>query len=111
MHDMDLDQQIQMEHLMLLERDCRVCGKKKILLDDFYRCRKDPTKLSSYSYECKECTKSRVASNCKIGTCVICGTKDARLTGDICKHCNRGLTEFGNNVDMLRKAVLYLEQR
>ena len=52
MHDMDLDQKIQMEHLMLLERDCRVCGKKKILLDDFYRCRRDPRKLSSYSYEC-----------------------------------------------------------
>jgi hypothetical protein len=58
---MDLDKQINLGHLLLTDRRCRVCGEVKNLIDGFYRTRKDrgPV-LSSYSYECKECTVKRV---------------------------------------------------
>tara|TARA_R100000908_G_C3608239_1_gene59816 strand:- start:65 stop:286 length:222 start_codon:yes stop_codon:yes gene_type:complete len=58
---MDFDDQVELEHLLFLERKCRVCGKIKSLLDDFYLTRKDRGTLpSAYSYECKECTINRV---------------------------------------------------
>ena len=58
---MDIDKQINLGHLLLTDRKCRVCGEIKNLIDGFYRTRKDrgPV-LSSYSYECKECTVKRV---------------------------------------------------
>ena len=57
---MDFDDQVELEHLLFLDRKCRVCGKVKNLIDDFYKTRKDRTLASSYSYECKDCTKKRV---------------------------------------------------
>ena len=58
---MDLDDQLQLGHLLLFERKCRVCGITKNLVDGFYRTRKDRGPVaSSYSYECKDCTKKRV---------------------------------------------------
>jgi len=65
---MDLDKQIRLGHLLLSDRKCRVCGKEKNLIDEFYRTRKDRGPVaSSYSYECKECTVKRVSKlkNCK----------------------------------------------
>ena len=60
---MDFDDQVELEHLLFLDRKCRVCGKVKNLIDDFYKTRKDRTLASSYSYECKERTKKRVNKN------------------------------------------------
>ena len=60
---MDFDDQVELEHLLFLDRKCRVCGKIKNLIDDFYKTRKDRTLASSYSYECKECTIKRVNKN------------------------------------------------
>ena len=57
---MDLDEQIKLGHLLLEERKCRVCGKQKNLLNGYYRVRKNMNLLSSYSYECKECTIKRI---------------------------------------------------
>jgi len=58
---MDLDDQIDLEHILFFDRKCRVCGKIKNLIDDFYLTRKGRGALpSSYSYECKDCTKKRV---------------------------------------------------
>jgi hypothetical protein len=58
---MDLDGQLKFGHLLLHERKCRVCGDRKNLIEGFYRTRKDRGAVaSSYSYECKECTKKRV---------------------------------------------------
>jgi uncharacterized protein YlaI len=57
---MSFDDEIELEHLLFLERKCRVCGKVKNLLNDFYKTRRDRTLASSYSYECKDCTKKRV---------------------------------------------------
>tara|TARA_B100000073_G_scaffold25665_2_gene19945 strand:- start:1559 stop:1786 length:228 start_codon:yes stop_codon:yes gene_type:complete len=62
---MDFDDQVELEHLLFLERKCRSCGKVKNLLDDFYKTRKDRTLASSYSYECKECTIKRILVNKK----------------------------------------------
>ena len=58
---MDLDGQLKFGHLLLNERRCRICGERKNLIEGFYRTRKDRGAVaSSYSYECKECTKKRV---------------------------------------------------
>ena len=57
---MELDKQIQLGHLLLEERVCRVCKERKNLLNGFYRIRKNMNLLSSYSYECKECTVKRI---------------------------------------------------
>ena len=62
---MSFDDEIELEHLLFLERKCRVCGKVKNLLNDFYKTRKDRTLASSYSYECKVCTVDRVKSTKK----------------------------------------------
>ena len=63
---MDLDKQINLGHLLLTDRKCRVCGETKNLIDGFYRTRKDRgAVLSSYSYECKECTVKRVTRSKK----------------------------------------------
>ena len=64
---MNLDKQIQLEHLLFFDRNCRVCGKVKSLIDDFYLTRKNKsTFASAYSYECKECTVKRITKNRKL---------------------------------------------
>ena len=62
---MDLDDQVELEHLLFTERKCRSCGVVKTLMDDFYLTRKNRTTLSSYSYECKECTVKRITERRK----------------------------------------------
>ena len=37
-----------------------MCGKQKNLLNGYYRVRKNMNLLSSYSYECKDCTIKRI---------------------------------------------------
>ena len=64
--DLDIDKQINLGHLLLVDRKCRVCGEVKNLIDGFYRTRKDRGPVaSSYSYECKECTVSRITESKK----------------------------------------------
>jgi hypothetical protein len=64
---MDLDDQVDLEHLLFLERKCRSCGQIKNLLDDFYLSYRDRGSLpSSYSYECKECTVDRIKKSRKL---------------------------------------------
>ena len=63
---MDLDGQIKLGHLLLQDRTCRRCGLSKNLIDGFYRTRKDRgAVISSYSYECKDCTIKRILTNKK----------------------------------------------
>ena len=58
---MDIDEEFSLSHLLLHERTCRVCGVEKNLVDNFYRTRKDRGPVSSsYSYECKDCTKKEL---------------------------------------------------
>jgi hypothetical protein len=64
--DFDIDDQINTQHLLFLERTCRICSETKSLIDDFYLTRKGRGAFpSAYAYECKECTKKRVISNRK----------------------------------------------
>ena len=66
---MEIDKQINLGHLLLVDRKCRVCGEIKNLIDGFYRTRKNRGPVSSsYSYECKECTKKRVLKSKKKGS-------------------------------------------
>jgi predicted nucleic acid-binding Zn ribbon protein len=59
---MDLDDQLELEHLLFFDRKCRKCGQIKTLMNDFYLTRKNKSSIaSSYSYECKECTIKRVS--------------------------------------------------
>ena len=63
---MDLDGQIKLGHLLLQDRKCRSCGEVKNLIESFYRTRKDRGPVvSSYSYECKECTIKRITDTRK----------------------------------------------
>ena len=62
---MDLDEQLKLGHLLLEERICRVCGERKNLLQSFYRVQKNVKLISSYSYECKECTIKRIVKSRK----------------------------------------------
>ena len=86
---MELDDQLQLGHLLLLERECRVCREEKNLLESYYRTRKNASLASSYSYECKECTVKRILErrkNCvrfseyskilaeQSNSCAICGS-------------------------------------
>ena len=64
---MELDDQLELGHLLLENRTCRVCGKEKNLIDGYYRTRKNVKLLSSYSYECKECTIKRICKSRKKG--------------------------------------------
>jgi len=58
---MDLEDHLNFNHLFLCERKCRDCGQTKNLIGEFYRTRKDRGFVSSsFSYECKECTKKRI---------------------------------------------------
>jgi len=64
---MDLDKELNLEHLLFYERKCRTCGEKKDLVSDFYLIRKGKGTLpSAYSYECKECIIKRVVENRQI---------------------------------------------
>jgi len=64
---MELDSQINLGHLLLVDRKCRVCGEVKNLVDGFYRTRKNRGAVaSSYSYECKECTVKRILDQRKL---------------------------------------------
>lgn len=61
---MDLFRQINLEHLLFVDRECRICGQTKNLLEDFYLTRKDRGSYpSAYSYECKECTIKRIITS------------------------------------------------
>ena len=110
----DLDGQLKTEHLFMENRVCRVCGIEKSLLADFYRCRKDATLISSYSYECKSCAKRRVLGNYHntlIGTCVICKSDNVKLQIDTCSKCSRVLKMVDNNLQTLGNMIEYLNDK
>ena len=61
---MELDKQIKLGHLLLVDRECRVCGETKNLIEGFYRTRKNRGAVaSSYAYECKLCTIKRIIAS------------------------------------------------
>ena len=58
---MDIGDQFSLEHLLFKERTCRSCSKVKNLIEDFYMTRRQKRGLpSAYSYECKDCTITRI---------------------------------------------------
>ena len=62
---MEFDEQLELGHFTLSERQCRVCGQMKDLIDGYYLIRKNKSIKSSYSYECKVCTIKRVKNKKK----------------------------------------------
>ena len=73
---MDLDEQLKLGHLLLEERPCRVCGERKNLLQSYYRVHKNVKLVSSYSYECKECTIKRIVKTRKQSPPIVEGYPD-----------------------------------
>ena len=58
---MKLEDSFELEHLLFQQRTCKVCGKTKELITDFYKTRKDRGNVpSAYAYECKRCSIKRV---------------------------------------------------
>lgn len=63
---MNFEEELELDNLIFKERKCRTCKIKKDLLNDFYLSRKNRKGFpSAYSYECKECTISRIINNRK----------------------------------------------
>jgi|TARA_B100000035_G_scaffold241018_1_gene209399 uncharacterized protein YlaI len=63
---MELDQEFGLEHLLFVQRKCKICGEIKTLTDDFYKTRKDRGNTpGAYAYECKGCYIWRVKRNKK----------------------------------------------
>ena len=63
---MNLEEELELEHLLLEDRRCRICLVTKNLLSDFYKTRKDRGNYpSALAYECKECTVNRITSKRK----------------------------------------------
>ena len=63
---MDIGDQFSLEHLLFKERTCRSCSKVKNLIEDFYMTRRQKRGLpSAYSYECKDCTITRIVKTRK----------------------------------------------
>jgi hypothetical protein len=127
---MNIDEQITTEHLLLKERVCRVCGKEKSLLADFHRCGRNSTLLSSYAYECKDCSRKRAIESYwkkkkyslvrkKDKFCVICGTtipggrfnKFTMRNDDLlCTNCDKVLKLAGNDIQTLESMIEYLHK-
>jgi hypothetical protein len=62
----NFEDQMELEHILFFDRKCRVCGKVKNLIDDFYLTRKNKSVFpSAYSYECKNCTVKRIKKSRK----------------------------------------------
>ena len=52
MMEFDFEDQMELEHILFFDRKCRVCGKVKNLMNDFYLTRKKKGAFpSAYSYE------------------------------------------------------------
>ena len=63
----DFSPDLDLEHLLFVDRRCRKCLRTMTLLDNFYKTRKDRGENpSAYSYVCKECTIRRVTRQRKL---------------------------------------------
>ena len=112
---MDIEENFSLEHLIFFTRRCRSCKKEKDLLTDFYQTRKDRGAFpSSYSYECKTCTRDRIKEKnrkkYRLGKCEICKKTNTKLTTDICQDCNKFLNQYNYDVDTMKNFVLYLSK-
>lgn len=59
---MDFGDELELEHFLFVDRQCRTCLRTLSLVDNFYKTRKDRgTYPSAYSYECKYCTIKRIS--------------------------------------------------
>jgi hypothetical protein len=114
---MDISEHFTTSDLLLETRECRVCGKTKNLLDEFYKSRKNPALASSYSYECKVCTLKRVNNYNKTvkkkkytkGECIICKEYSAKIVDDKCKKCNTALESINYDRQIVKSMLQYLE--
>ena len=93
---MELDEQLQLAHLLLQERKCRVCGVEKNLIDGYYKTRKNVRLASSYSYECKDCTVKRTTAYNKRNSSSVKSQYLKRNYGLTFEEFDAMLTQQGN---------------
>ena len=58
---MNFEDELDLEHFLFVDRQCRKCLRTLSLIDNFYKTRKDRgSNPSAYSYVCKQCTIKRI---------------------------------------------------
>lgn len=63
---MDFEDELDLEHFLFVDRQCRKCLRTLSLMDNFYKTRKDRgSNPSAYSYVCKQCTIKRITKSRK----------------------------------------------
>ena len=109
---------------------CPACGIEKSA-DEFYKSRGAVGGLFSY---CKDCDRHRIRLlrygltreqyeemvEAQQGCCALCGREEELVVDHshasgavralLCGHCNRGIGHFFDSTDLLRQAIIYLEQ-
>ena len=61
---MDFGDELDLEHFLFVDRQCRKCLRTLGLIDNFYKTRKDRgSNPSAYSYVCKQCTIKRITKS------------------------------------------------
>jgi len=61
---MDFEDELDLEHFLFVDRQCRKCLRTLSLMDNFYKTRKDRgSNPSAYSYVCKQCTIKRITKS------------------------------------------------
>lgn len=61
---MDFEDELDLEHFLFVDRQCRKCLRTLSLIDNFYKTRKDRgSNPSAYSYVCKQCTIKRITKS------------------------------------------------
>ena len=110
-------------------RVCTKCGEEKDT-KDFHVPYYKKNNEKGYSYTCKSCKKHQIQQVKKLRgihpqpesmCCDLCGQNKDKLhldhdhitdtfRGYLCVNCNHGLGKFHDNVEVLKKAISYLEK-
>lgn len=115
-----------------MKRKCSTCGKEKELNADNFRPKLDRPGKSRLSYSCRPCQQKRQRNMRQIkksivftklseqlgSLCPICGSpataidhnhQTNKIRGLLCMSCNTGLGCFADNIDNLRRAIVYIK--
>jgi Recombination endonuclease VII len=80
-------------------------ARAKYLLDNFKLTIESWTKIHTYQYgKCAICGHTLIKANTDHDH------KTGEVRGLLCARCNRALGRFGDSLDLLRAAVIYLEE-
>ncbi len=86
--------------------------KKKSILKNTYgiSVKEFDSMINKQKGGCALCGKSNPRSNNKTGLCIDHNHATGKVRGLLCDKCNRGLGLFNEDVDVLKKAIIYLQK-